>query len=319
MPRVTQDAYLAIRAFNIDIARVADSISSTSLGANIGKMRMQFWRDAVDKSYAQEPPKEPVAILLTQALNQLRDRGQKLPLKAWFHKVIQAREQYLNNPPYPSLSALESYSESTYSTLLYLTLAFLPMNSVTCDHIASHIGKAAGISTVLRGLPLLAFPPPPKHHSNTAGLGGVTGTQRQGTVLLPLEVMAEAGVKEEDVLRKGGDAPGLKDAVFKVATLANDHLITARTMLMNVRRGEDIGHPYEHEGEEGHGPETRKNASALAQDVDRAFGVFLPAVATQLWLDRLEKCDFNVFDPSLRRSNWKLPLKAYLADRRKRF
>ena len=31
-----------------------------------------------------------------------------------------------------------------------------------------------------------------------------------------------------------------------------------------------------------------------------------PAVSTQLWLDRLQKCDFDVFGNGLRRAEWKL-------------
>ena len=247
--------------------------------------------------------------------------------KSWFMRIISAREQYINNAPYPTLEALEKYAENTYSTLLYLTLQTLPIGSVTADHIASHIGKAAGITAVLRGLPLVAFPPPPNHHSNSSPLGGTLDSQRrnQGAVTLPLDVMARAGVRDEDVLRKGAEAPGLRDAVFEVATRASDHLITARQMLQNVYTGEEVGHAFEHEGEEGHeygtGGEMGKGMGKVAQqkEVERAFGVFMPAVATGLWLDRLEKLDFDIFQEDLRRREWKLPWRAYFAYRRKMF
>ena len=47
---------------------------------------------------------------------------------------------------------------------------------------------------------------------------------------LSAEVNAKHGVRESEVFEKGGEAKGLKDAVFEVATLANDHLLTARSM-----------------------------------------------------------------------------------------
>lgn len=47
-----------------------------------------------------------------------------------------------------------------------------------------------------------------------------------------------------------------------------------------------------------------------------AIGVLLPAVATALWLERLEKVDFDVFRPELRGREWRLPWKAYWAYRR---
>lgn len=220
----------------------------------------------------------------------------------------------MDNRPYSSLEALENYAEQTYSTLLYLTLAFLPIHSLAIDHLASHIGKATGIAAVLRGLPLIAFPPPPNHHSNYTAKSGHIGTNagRQGAVLLPLDIMAESGVKEEDVLRYGSGAAGLKDAVFTVATRANDHLITAREMLKNLKRGKDIGHDFEHEGEEGHfyAP-SNLTSQTQVEEIKHGFGVLLPSVSTRLWLERLEKADFDVFNPELRAREWRLPWKAY--------
>ncbi|KAJ4343675.1 hypothetical protein N0V95_006578 [Ascochyta clinopodiicola] len=317
IPPSSRDAYLAIRAFNVDVARVADTTSTPT----VGMMRMQFWRDTVTKALAGSPPKEPVAILLAHAAEELQSRtdGKSRLSKNWFHRVINTREQYLGNPPYPTLSSLESYAENTYSTLLYLTLSALPQASLTTDHIASHIGKAAGIAAVLRGIPLIAFPQP--QPGGTAGhITGQSGPA-QGAVLLPLDVMAEANVREEDVFRLGGEAPGLKDAVFTVATRANDHLITAREMLSKLRSEGNLGHEFEHQDDGEHQYSAQQmNAGSEQQlsDVESAFGVFMPSVSTQSWLDRLQKADFDLFDPSLRKSDWKLPAKAYWAYTRRK-
>jgi NADH dehydrogenase [ubiquinone] 1 alpha subcomplex assembly factor 6 len=316
----TRDAYLSIRALNIELARIPDLVSNPTVGA----LRMQFWRDNINRTFANSPPKEPVAILLHNALVSLRKQHPNIStgvMKGWFMKIINAREQYMDNRPYTTLEALESYAENTYSMLMYLTLAALPLHSLSVDHLASHIGKATGIAAVLRGLPLIAFPPPPNHHSNNATLGGnVTGNpgSKQGAVLLPLDVMAEAGVKEEEVLRQGAEAPGLKDAVFKVATRANDHLITATEMLKNLRQGNSAGHAFEHEGEEGHEyAEANPTGITQAAEIERGFGVLMPAIATKLWLERLERADFDVFRPELRSREWRLPWKAYWAHTRR--
>lgn len=245
-------------------------------------------------------------------------------------RVIAAREQYLTNAPYPSLEALEKYAESTYSTLLYLTLQSLPLSSLIADHLASHVGKAAGIAAVLRGLPLLAFPSPPNHHANNAGLSPTVQDQRgrraHGVVTLPLDVMASTSLREEDVLRQGAEAPGLRDAVFTVATRASDHLITARSMLENLRRGEEVGHSFEHEGEEGHvytslqSQSQSNKSSAQLKEVDQAFGILMgPAVSTSLWLERLQRVDFDIFRSEVRGREWRLPWRAWWAFRRRRF
>ncbi|KAK0333221.1 hypothetical protein LTR91_020106 [Friedmanniomyces endolithicus] len=250
LPASSRDAYLALRAFNIEVARTADTTSTPT----IGTMRLQFHREAVTKALAGQPPKQPVSILLAKAAEDVAENtgGRGKWSKSWFMRVIDTREKYLSNPPYTSMAALESYAENTYSTLLYLTLQSLPMASLTADHVASHIGKATGIAAVLRGFPLLAFPGPPPKHNNQNQFGGDVGGSRQGAVTLPLDIMAKAGVREEDVLRNGSNAKGLRDAVFAVATRANDHLITARQLLQQVRAGEVEDHEFEHRDEEEH-------------------------------------------------------------------
>ncbi|KAJ4299712.1 hypothetical protein N0V90_004958 [Kalmusia sp. IMI 367209] len=317
IPPSSRDAYLAIRAFNVDVARVADTTSTPT----VGMMRMQFWRDTVAKALAGNPPKEPVAILLAKAAEDLHKRsgGRAKLSKNWFHRIINTRDQYLGNPPYPTLSALESYAENTYSTLLYLTLSALPQASITTDHIASHIGKAMGIAAVLRGIPFIAFPP----QQPLGTSGGVTGNQGppQGAVLLPLDVMAEAGLREEDVFREGAAAHGLRDAVFTVATRANDHLITAREMLSKLRSEGTVGHDFEHQDdqERQYSPqEINTGVDTKLAEVEQAFGVFMPAISTQSWLDRLQKADFDLFDNELRKVDWKLPWKAYWAYSRRK-
>lgn len=309
-----QPAYFAIRAFNIELARIPDVVSMPQIGA----MRMQFWRDTIDKTFKGTPPLEPVAILLAAYL----DQGYKMS-KTWFQRIISARDRKLTHPGFTNMEELESYAESTYSTLLYLTLSALPLEALTTDHLASHVGKAAGITAVLRGVPLLAFPPPPNQHSNNpAGMGLPPTREEQGVVTLPLDVMSQCGVKEEDIFRQGANAPGLRDAVFSIATRASDHLITARTMLKNVQEFKDPDHEYEHMHDEGHDyGKYDTHASAPAEkrkeDKDKGFGIVMgPAVSTQLWLDRLQKVDFDIFDASLRRAEWRLPFIAWQRNRK---
>ncbi|KAJ6037021.1 hypothetical protein N7540_001300 [Penicillium herquei] len=318
IPAHARTFYLALRALNVSLSLIPETTSSHT----IGLMRLQFWRDAVSKILAGNPPKEPVAILLASAISDLHERteGRARISKGWLTRLISAREQTLTNDPYTNIAALESYAENTYSTLMYLTLSALPMTSVTADHVASHIGKAVGITAVLRGLPLVAFPTPQPQtpHGGGAASLGLSGGSKPGAVMLPLDVMAQAGVKEEDVLRRGAEAEGLRDAVFTVATRASDHLITAQQMLSNLRAGQDVGHDFEHEGEEGHeydSPDLSRDSPL--DEVNRAFGVFMPAIGTRLWLDRLQEHDFDVFRPELLRSDWRLPWKAYWAFRQK--
>ena len=124
-------------------------------------MRYQFWRDSINSTFAGKPPKHPVPIVLSHAISSLSARtlGSVQLSKAWLQRLVSTREKYLLSPPFASLEDLEQYAENTYSTLLYLTLSALPLCSLSADHLASHIRKAAGIAAVLRGIPpYLPFP-----------------------------------------------------------------------------------------------------------------------------------------------------------------
>jgi NADH dehydrogenase [ubiquinone] 1 alpha subcomplex assembly factor 6 len=265
---------------------------------------MQFWRDSVTSTFAGNPPREPISILLHSAITHLTARAgasSASSLKFWLLRLISTREKHMENKPFASLSALEDYAENTYATLMYMTLAAMPLRSVHMDHLASHIGKAYGIAATLRGIPVLAAPSQPIQGPSGYGVGNT----RSPALLLPLDVMAAVGLKEEDVFRRGPNAEGLQDAVFQVATRANDHLITAREMLKNLQSGKEPGHDYEHQGEPEHAySSTVHGGEDTKSDMQRGFGVLLEAIAAGDYLQRLESANF---DPFKVKSSWKLP------------
>ncbi|KAK5103419.1 hypothetical protein LTS08_002834 [Lithohypha guttulata] len=255
---------MAIRAFNIEISRIPDIVSNTT----IGQMRHQFWKDTINKTFNANPPEEPVATLLSA---YMQDTGIRLN-KTWLTKIVSAREQALLRPGFTNISELESYAESTYSMLLYLTLSAIPLNSLTADHVASH-----------------------------------------------------CGVREEDIYRNGGNAEGLRDAVFAVATRASDHLITARSLVKEVNSYQEPSHEFEHLYDEGHeygsqNTGTQQPQEVRKRDLQQVYGVIMgPAISTQLWLDRLQKVDFDIFHNSLRIQEWKLPIVAWWRNRQNTF
>ncbi|KAM3554789.1 hypothetical protein MY1884_004086 [Beauveria asiatica] len=299
-----QDMYTALRALNLELVRLPDIVSNPT----IGLMRIKFWQESIEKTFAGQPPREPICILLHQALlfmDQFADASSKKSIKFWISRLIRTRQKHMDNRPFTSLATLEDYAENTYSTMMYATLASLGLRSMDVDHLASHIGKACGIVAVLRGVPLLAAPPAPIKTPS----GDVPPT-RDPSLLLPLDIMVEEGVKEEEVFRQGPDAPGLQDAVFKVATRANDHLITAQEMLKRLRAGEDAGHEFEHEGEGAHVYES-EGESDRARDLHRGFRVLLEAAPATYFLERLEQANFDPF--AVKPAGWRLPWRVWQA------
>lgn len=307
VPRSAQDTYDALRTLNLELARLPETVSNPT----IRQMRIQFWRDAITKTFAGNPPREPISILLHSAITRLVEttgsRTAASSIRFWLLKFLSTRDKHMDNRPFTSLAALEDYAENTYTTLMYMTLAATPIRSVHLDHLASHIGKACGIAAVLRGVPVLAAPPRPIR--TPAGVDTPPASSSQA-LLLPLDIMAEVGLREEDVFRHGPEAQGLQDAIFKVATRANDHLITAREMLANIQQGEDPGHEYEHQAESGHVYDSGNDGDSSRIDVKRAFGVLLEAVPTGEYLERIEKTNF---DPFRVQASWKLPWRIWRA------
>jgi NADH dehydrogenase [ubiquinone] 1 alpha subcomplex assembly factor 6 len=79
------------------------------------------------------------------------------------------------------------------------------------SHSLSHLSNLLTTTSLLRNLPLLL------------------SSKRQ--LNLPSEICEKHGIIEEDVIRKGGSAKGLKDGCWDVGTRGMDEMITVRKEL----------------------------------------------------------------------------------------
>ncbi|KDN41238.1 hypothetical protein K437DRAFT_288568 [Tilletiaria anomala UBC 951] len=206
-PRRLQRHYLALRAFNAELASIKETVSSEILG----RIRIGWWRDAIRGCYNKRPPKHPVALALAEAIHDPAVLAQGGLVQDHFQRIISAREDDLAAPlTPPTLEDMEEYAEATSSRLYYLSLNLLGYDARSTDEIFSHLGKASGLTLQLASRRLM----------------------------LPHEHLLAHRVVEEDVYRNGGRAQGVRDAVFETATRANDYLITARTLIRDsFRRG----------------------------------------------------------------------------------
>lgn len=253
-PPRSLDTFLALRALNVDLALIPDNVTNSV----VGRMRYQFWTETVDKAFRGVPPAQPVAILL----NHVLENGVQLT-KPYVLRMIAERERRIDNMTFPNLSSLESYAEKTYSTLLYLHLESLDIRKPVVDEIAQHVGLAMGITSIIRGFPYFIS---------------------KKIVPIPTDVCTKHSLRQEDLLRRR-DVEGLPDAVFDVATRANDHLISAKVKIREL-----------------------KESAATKSD---ASGVFLNAVPSKLYLERLESFNFDATEPKLMKKEWKLPYRLW--------
>ena len=185
LPTNLRRPVFALRAFNIESVLVGDQVQSKE--GPLVSIRFQWWRDAVDAIFkGQGAPKHPVVMALQSVIHEGPNQRTGTPepslpiltsapqIKKYnLKRILDTRETDLLDAQ-PPLS-IEGYSEGSASQLLYLQLAAAGVASREADHAASHLGKAVGISTLLRGT---AF-----HASNRRSY-------------LPLDLCAEHGVSQ---------------------------------------------------------------------------------------------------------------------------
>ncbi|KAK0527321.1 hypothetical protein OC834_004467 [Tilletia horrida] len=306
--------YLALRAFNAELAQIRESVSNELLG----RIRIGWWRDAVRALYAavehardqqegpsagrpKKAPRIPAHPVLSALYASLTDPIlRSMPTAGLLHSehhlqaLITAREDDLSTPVGPpTLDAVERYAERTASRLAYLELDLLGVRDAQMDEVSSHIGKARGLANLLASVPF---------HARMLRAPQALPTSRARSLTLPQEYLVARDVVEEEVYRMGADAPGLRDAVFDTATRANDYLISARSALARARFPSPTGI----------GGTTDKVPAVL-------FPALIGAVPAQDYLTRLEKANFDPFEPSLQQAGWRLSWALWRASRTGKF
>jgi 15-cis-phytoene synthase len=193
----------ALYAFNLEIARVRESVSDPMLG----EIRLQWWRDALQGEARGNLRANPITAALDDTIVRFR-----LPRQALVD-LVDARTFDLYDDPMPTLADLEGYAGETSSALI--RLASLILND-GADPGAADAAGHAGVAYALAGL-LRAFP----WHA------------RRGQVYLPGQLFNRHGVTRDDiVLGRGG--PGLPAALAELREIARDHLRRARALRATI-------------------------------------------------------------------------------------
>jgi len=207
---------ITLRAFNIETASVRESTTNQTTG----QIRLQWWRDALDRLYAgdetQDLLKQPVVAMLHILLRRYR-----LP-KELFLDVISARERDLETTEAPqSITQLIDYSEKTQGSLLDLALHTLIVHDhdyTAAFEAARHCGRCIGLSTLLRATPFVAY---------------------RGLTYLPNDLLTDVGENVGTLLQALQDkklTPPLKAVIHEVAKTALNELECASSLLKKCPR-----------------------------------------------------------------------------------
>ena len=144
-PSEKRAGLFALYAFNLEIARIRESVSEPPLG----EIRLQFWRDALGAIYGGQTHEHPVADALAEVV-----RNSDIPQQALLN-LIEARTFDLYDDPMPSVNDLEGYLGETSSILIMLAGRILAGDATTAaSDAAGHAGVAYGLTGLLRSVPV---------------------------------------------------------------------------------------------------------------------------------------------------------------------
>lgn len=186
---------LALYAFNVEIARVADTVREPMMG----EIRLEWWRETLAGARQGMPRNHDVA----RALTGLFARAPLPP--GPFEAMIAARAFDSTSEAFADRAAVEAYCDATSGNLMRLAARILGGEA---DDAARHCGVAYALAGILRSLP---------HHV------------ARHKLFLPLDLLGVLGLTPQDVFH-GGDRTKMKAVVNQMALWAREHLQAARVL-----------------------------------------------------------------------------------------
>jgi phytoene synthase len=192
-PADRREALFALYAFNYEIARVRETVTTPMLG----QIRLQWWREVVDAAYAGMPARRHEVVRpLVAAI-----AGYGLS-RAHFDRIIDTRERDLDDTPPEDMAALVDYAEGTSSTLIHLALEVLGAAGPATVAVARDIGIGYALAGLLRAMPFHAA---------------------SGCCHIPEDVAGRVRLDPAAYARRR-DMPALREAAAELAEAAATHL-----------------------------------------------------------------------------------------------
>ncbi len=145
-PAEHREALFALYAFNLEVAKTAEVVSE----AMLGRIRLQWWREALDGIYEATPRKHAVVEPLSDAVKRY-----DLP-RSLFDRIIDGRELDLEDLPLRDLDAFEAYTADTSGAVVQLAARILGVTEKAALQAAEDIGIAWAMIGLLRAVPFHA-------------------------------------------------------------------------------------------------------------------------------------------------------------------
>lgn len=310
-PKYLQDSFIALKSINIELSKISFGFQpgATDKSKEFNNLKFQFWLQQFEKvgqlnlhnaSELMLDLNEPCTVLLADTV--LRDLKIDLSL---VNQMVHSHQYFYNNNSsngFRNIDEICSFGEGTHSQINYLMQSVLlsdqlkgfsdiginlleqPNSNEFRDNltdISAHLGQATAIGSFLIGLKYFA--------------------EKKQTLMLPTDSLTKHRLSEESCLRYLQSQPDelsdkelkekVKNVVFEVATLANDHIITARKKLENSKEF--------------------VKQSGIKKFPDCIYLPYMTGIPTILYLERLEKHDFDIMNPKLNQKEWRLAYRAW--------
>lgn len=208
---------LVLYAFNLELARSREAVSEPALG----RIRLQWWRDAIAECYEGGARRHQVVQPLAAAIER---HGLSRDL---FERIIDAREVDFDPSPLERLEQLVAYAEATSGALNLLALEILGARDHSHEQAAAAVGKSWALTGMVRGLRHLLLTgrsPLPrelmkKHGLTQAELQSLKRSDALCKTVEELSVIAMSNIDKLSVKKSGRAAPALLPSVLARAYL----------------------------------------------------------------------------------------------------
>lgn len=141
-PGDKREGLFTLLAFNQEVAGIGERVTESLPGL----IRLQWWREALDGIYKDDPRNHEVV----RALHHLV-KGQGLS-RSLLDAMIDAREQDLDTASPPTLQSLLDYAEKTSGNLHHLMVEALGTKDQALLEAAKQIGIAWALTGMLRAM-----------------------------------------------------------------------------------------------------------------------------------------------------------------------
>jgi phytoene synthase len=203
-PREARSDLLALCAFNVELARIAEQVSEAQLGA----IRLQWWREAIARGLKGEPAGHPVADAFGATA-----RTHALPAET-VAALIDARQFDVADKIMPDWTSLETYLKDTAGAMFALGGVCLGVRGPELDAAADRAGLAYGLTGLMRALPVHA-----------------TG----GRIYLPVDMLISRETSSEAVLA-GSPSRGLRELLAMLREKARAACAEAHRQVAGLER-----------------------------------------------------------------------------------